>query len=153
MNRLRIVLASLAVIALVLCALAPMPTAGLAQPASSTQAQLDEPIPTDSKVITGTLANGMRYYIRENKWPEERASIRLVVNAGSVLEDDDQLGLAHFVEHMGFNGTKHFPKQELVRYLESVGVNLGCGGVNASTGFDQTPSRRRCGSSATGRTA
>jgi zinc protease len=105
---------------------------------SGRPARLDEPIPMDRDVVTGMLDNGMRYYIRENREPADRASLWLVVNAGSILEDDDQLGLAHFVEHMGFNGTKHFPKQELVRYLESIGVNLGCGGVNASTGFDQT---------------
>ena len=137
MNRLGIVLASLAAICM-LCSFPASSDTHPLKPEPGREARLDGPIPADAKVITGTLANGMRYYIRENKWPEERASIRLVVNAGSVLEDDDQLGLAHFVEHMGFNGTKRFPKQELVRYLESVGVNLGCGGVNASTGFDQT---------------
>jgi zinc protease len=126
------------VFALILCAVVSMPASSAAPRASKGQVHLDAPIPTDAEVITGTLSNGMRYYIRENKWPEKRASLRLVVNAGSILEDDDQLGLAHFAEHMGFNGTKHFPKQELVRYLESIGVNLGCGGVNASTGFDQT---------------
>jgi zinc protease len=126
------------VFALILCAVVTMPASSSARSESKKQVRLDDPIPTDSKVITGTLANGMRYYIRENKTPEKRASLRLVVNAGSILEDDDQLGLAHFAEHMGFNGTRHFPKQELVRYLESIGVNLGCGGVNASTGFDQT---------------
>jgi zinc protease len=136
-NKLSIVLAALAV-ACILCAFPASIGTRSASAEPGPGSRLDEPIPTDSKVMTGTLANGMRYYIRENKSPEKRASIRLVVNAGSVLEDDDQLGLAHFVEHMGFNGTKHFPKQELVRYLESVGVNLGCGGVNASTGFDQT---------------
>ena len=137
MNRFSIILASLAAVC-ILCAFPASSDTRSMNHQPGREARLDDPIPTDSKIITGTLANGMRYYIRENKAPEKRASLRLVVNAGSVLEDDDQLGLAHFVEHMGFNGTKHFPKQELVRYLESVGVNLGCGGVNASTGFDQT---------------
>ena len=125
-------------IALVLCAFASATAARSARHEPARQARLDAPIPTDRETIVGTLDNGMRYYIRENHEPPHRASLRLVVNAGSILEDDDQLGLAHFVEHMGFNGTKHFPKQDLVRYLESIGVNLGCGGVNAYTGFDET---------------
>src|SRR5690349_9467061 len=62
-------------------------------------------VPTDPHVIVGTLPNGLRYYIRANHKPEQRAELRLVVNVGSVLEDDDQRGLAHFVEHMAFNGT------------------------------------------------
>jgi len=125
-------------VALILCAFVSMPAARSTRPESNRQTRLDEPIPTDRDIITGTLDNGMRYYIRENREPKKRASLRLVVNAGSILEDDDQLGLAHFVEHMGFNGTKHFPKQDLIKYLESIGVNLGCGGVNASTSYDQT---------------
>lgn len=126
--------------ALLLCTFLPMPAARAARRESNRGPRLDKPIPTDRETITGSLGNGMRYYIRENRESPNRAVLRLVVNAGSILEDDDQLGLAHFVEHMGFNGTKHFPKQDLIRYLESIGVNLGgCrGSVNASTGFDQT---------------
>ena len=94
-------------------------------------------IPVDPAVTVGTLDNGLRYYIRVNRNPEKRASLMLAVNVGSVLEDDDQIGLAHFVEHMGFNGTKHFPDQELVKYFETVGVRFGSA-LNASTSFDQT---------------
>ncbi|MDP4194873.1 MAG: insulinase family protein [Bacteroidota bacterium] len=94
-------------------------------------------LPVDKNVTIGTLGNGMKYYIRKNAKPEKRAELRLVVNAGSVLENDDQKGLAHFVEHMGFNGTKHFSKSELVDYLELIGVKMGAE-LNASTNFDQT---------------
>ena len=74
---------------------------------------LTAPVPVDPRITVGTLPNGLRYYVRANKQPERRAELRLVVNAGSMLEDDDQRGLAHFVEHMAFNGTKHFPKQDV----------------------------------------
>lgn len=95
------------------------------------------PIPQDPAVRTGQLPNGLRYYIRRNSRPENRVELRLVVNAGSVLEDDDQLGFAHFVEHMLFNGTTHFEKNDIVKYLESIGVRFGAD-LNASTGFDET---------------
>ena len=72
------------------------------------QINADQPMPVDPKVKIGRLPNGMTYYIRHNAKPEQRVELRLVVNAGSVLEDQDQLGLAHFMEHMNFNGTKHF---------------------------------------------
>jgi len=88
-------------------------------------------------VKVGTLENGLQYFIRANQRPENRAELRLVVNAGSVLEDDDQLGLAHFVEHMAFNGTERFPRQELIDYLERVGMRFGPD-LNAYTGFDET---------------
>ena len=94
-------------------------------------------LPRDPHVIVGTLPNGLRYYIRRNAKPEKRAELRLVVNAGSVLEDDDQRGLAHFLEHMAFNGTARFPKNQLVSYLESVGMRFGPD-INASTSFDET---------------
>src|SRR5713101_4285794 len=84
-------------------------------------ADLARPLPMDSLYTVGTLDNGLRYYIRFNQRPEKRAELRLVVNAGSVLEADDQRGLAHMVEHMAFNGTEHFPKQTLVHYLQSIG--------------------------------
>jgi zinc protease len=96
-----------------------------------------QPLPVDSQVTVGTLSNGLRYYVRANAKPEHRAELRLVVHAGSVLEDDDQQGLAHFVEHMAFNGTRHFEKQQLVNYLESVGMKFGPE-VNAYTSFDET---------------
>jgi zinc protease len=95
------------------------------------------PLPVDPNVTIGTLENGLRYYVRENPEPRERAELRLVVNAGSVLEDDNQLGLAHVVEHMAFNGTEHFEKQELVDYLERIGMRFGPD-VNAYTSFDET---------------
>src|SRR5437588_11889946 len=79
----------------------------------------------------------MRYYIRRNKKPEKRAELRLVVKAGSILEDDDQQGLAHLVEHMAFNGTKHFPKNEIISFMESIGMRFGAD-VNAFTSFDET---------------
>src|SRR6187549_2245187 len=100
-------------------------------------APLTAPVPVDPRITVGTLSNGMRYYIRANKQPQNRAEIRLVVNAGSVLEDDDQRGLAHFVEHMAFNGTSHFPKQDVIAFLQSTGMRFGAH-INANTSFDQT---------------
>ncbi len=105
-------------------------------------AQGAPPKPLDSKYADpllkkGTLPNGLRYYVRKNIGPANRAELRLVVDAGSLLEDDDQRGLAHFVEHMAFNGTKRFPKRRLIEYLESVGMTFG-GDINASTSFDET---------------
>ncbi|MBC8089362.1 MAG: insulinase family protein [Phycisphaerae bacterium] len=99
--------------------------------------RLDAPLPTDPAVRVGKLPNGLTYYIRQNAKPEKRVELRLVVNAGSVLEDNDQRGLAHFLEHMAFNGTKNFPKTEVVKYLESIGVRFGAD-LNANTSFDET---------------
>lgn len=98
---------------------------------------LNQPIPFDSKVKMGELPNKVKFFIRKNTTPEKRAELRLVINAGSVLEDDDQQGLAHFVEHMCFNGTKNFPKNELINYFQTVGVKFGAH-VNAYTSFDET---------------
>src|ERR1700686_5032200 len=95
------------------------------------------PLPFDPAVTVGTLSNGMRYYIRENHKPEKRAELRLVVNAGSVLEDEDQRGLAHMVEHMAFRGTKQFAGNQISSYLESVGMRYGPD-INAFTSFDET---------------
>lgn len=95
------------------------------------------PLPIDSAVTIGTLPNGIRYYIRENHEPERRAEFRLVVKAGSLQEDDDQRGIAHFLEHMAFNGTRNFEKQALIDYLESIGMRFG-GDLNASTTYDHT---------------
>ena len=91
----------------------------------------------DPAVRTATLPNGLRFYIRANRQPEQRAELRLVINAGSVLEDDDQRGLAHFVEHMAFNGTTRFPRQALVDFIEGLGMQFGAH-LNASTSFDET---------------
>lgn len=109
----------------------PPPAAVASAPPPST------PLPVDPKVRVGTLPNGIRYYIRVNHKPEKRAELRLVENAGSVLETNDQLGLAHFVEHMAFNGTTHFNHNDLVKYLQSIGVRFGAD-LNAYTSFDET---------------
>jgi zinc protease len=109
----------------------------IAVPDAARTVPLAATLPVDPDVKIGRFDNGLQYYIRANKEPEERAELRLVVNAGSILEDDDQQGLAHFVEHMAFNGTKHFPKQELVSFMESIGMRFGPS-VNAYTSFDET---------------
>src|ERR1700688_1295956 len=114
--------------------------AGAQQPAINTSVQnapLSQTIAVDPLITVGTLPNGLRYYIRANNQPQGRAELRLVVNAGSVLEDDDQRGLAHFVEHMSFNGTTHFPKQEVAGFMQSLGMRFGAH-VNAHTSFDET---------------
>jgi len=98
---------------------------------------LNAPIPLDKDVRTGKLSNGLTYYIRKNSKPEKKVDLRLVINAGSILEQDDQQGLAHFMEHMCFNGTKRFPKNQLVDYLQSIGVKFGQH-LNAYTSFDET---------------
>ncbi len=99
--------------------------------------QIDDPIPMEPVLSHGVLENGMTYYIRSNPEPQNRAELMLVVSAGSIDEDDDQKGLAHFAEHMAFNGTKNFPKNELVRYFESIGMEFGPE-INAYTSFDET---------------
>ena len=104
---------------------------------SFAQLNLNSKLPVDSAVTIGKLDNGLTYYVRENKKPEKRAFLRLVINAGSILEDDDQQGIAHFIEHMAFNGTKNFEKNEIINYLESIGMQFGPE-INAFTGFDQT---------------
>ncbi len=106
-------------------------------PAPAATIPLDQPVPVDPRITIGYLPNGMRYYVRSNGRPFQRAELRLVVNVGSVVEDPDQLGLAHFVEHMAFNGSEHFAKQDLIQFMESIGMRLGPG-VNANTSFDET---------------
>lgn len=101
------------------------------------QQDSEKALPVDPKITIGKLENGLTYYIRENQKPENRAELRLVVNAGSVLEDDDQRGLAHFVEHMAFNGTENFARHEIIDYLESIGMRFGPD-INAYTSFDET---------------
>lgn len=104
---------------------------------AQTPAGLDQKVPLNPKVRYGELSNGMRYYILKNKEPENRMELRLALNAGSMQENEAQQGLAHFCEHMCFNGTKNFKKAELVNYLESVGVKFGAH-LNAYTSFDET---------------
>ena len=98
---------------------------------------LNEILAIDSDVRIGKLPNGLTYYIRHNEKPESKVEMRLAVNAGSVLEDDDQQGLAHFTEHMAFNGTTHFKKNDLVDFLQKIGVKFGAD-LNAYTSFDET---------------
>jgi len=98
---------------------------------------LDKPIPADPNIKIGKLDNGMTYYIKYNKKPEKRMELRLAVNAGSVCETDGQQGLAHFMEHMCFNGTKNFPSNKIIDMLEEMGVKFGAE-LNAYTSFDQT---------------
>lgn len=103
----------------------------------SAQSKLTDKLPFDSTITKGKLANGLTYYIKQNKKPENKVELRLVVNAGSILEDNDQQGLAHFTEHMAFNGSTHFKKNELVSYLQSLGIEFGAD-LNANTSFDET---------------
>ncbi len=95
------------------------------------------PLPVDPAVRSGVLPNGLTWYVQRNLAPPDRAILRLVVRVGSVVEDEDQLGAAHYVEHMAFNGTEHFPGNELVAYLESIGSGFGAH-VNAHTSWDET---------------
>ena len=105
--------------------------------AATAQIDPSQVMPVDPKVKIGKLSNGLTYYIRHNGRPEKRVELRLVVNTGSIMEEDNQQGLAHFMEHMNFNGTKRFPKNELVSYLQSIGVEFGAD-LNAYTSFDET---------------
>ena len=101
------------------------------------QFDLKAPIPTDPNVRVGRLSNGLTYYIQKNAKPENKIELRLAVNVGATAERDDQQGLAHFMEHMAFNGTKSFRKNDLISYLQSIGVSFGAD-LNAYTGFDET---------------
>ncbi len=132
---------SFALIAL-LVALVVAPYAQVAAPQPQAQSippelALDRTLPVDPAVRTGRLPNGLRYFLRQNSRPEKRVSMRLAVNAGAIQEEADQRGLAHFLEHMAFNGTEHFKPGELVSFLESIGARFGPH-VNASTSFDET---------------
>lgn len=104
---------------------------------ASAQTDLKKPIPMDPKVRYGKLPNGMTYYIRKNEEPKKRAELYLINKVGAIQEEDKENGLAHFTEHMAFNGTKNFPKNELVSYLQRAGVKFG-DDLNAFTGQDQT---------------
>jgi len=113
-------------------------TAHKAQPAAQTAQKPETGIlPTDPEVLTGKLPNGLTYYIRKNTEPKNRAVLYLVVKAGSVLEENNQQGLAHFTEHMAFNGTRDYPKNDLVNYLQKSGIKFGAD-LNAYTQFDET---------------
>jgi zinc protease len=101
------------------------------------QLNLADSIPVSPEIHKGKLANGLTWYVKQNARPEQKVELRLVIKAGSILEDDGQEGLAHFTEHMAFNGSKHFKKNELVSFLQSIGVEFGAD-LNASTGFDET---------------
>ncbi|MDH5602361.1 MAG: insulinase family protein, partial [Cyclobacteriaceae bacterium] len=101
------------------------------------EGNLESKLPIDPAIKKGVLKNGLTYYIRKNEKPEDKVELRLVVNVGSMVEDDNQLGLAHFMEHMAFNGTKNFKKNDLVHYLQTVGVKFGAD-LNAYTSFDET---------------
>lgn len=101
------------------------------------QINLSNPIPTDPSVRVGKLKNGLKYYLKQNAKPDNKAEMRLVLNVGSILEDEDQLGLAHFIEHMAFNGTKNFEKNKLIDHLQNLGIEFGAD-LNAHTSFDET---------------
>jgi len=109
----------------------------LAFSAAGAPVRLDDPVPLSPLLRKGQLPNGLTYYIQKNDKPAKQVELRLVVKAGSVLEDDDQQGLAHFTEHMAFNGSTHFKGQELVSFLQSIGMRFGAD-LNAYTGFDET---------------
>ncbi len=95
------------------------------------------PLQNDPNLLTGRLENGLTYYIMRNAKPQNRAELRLFVNVGSVSEDEDQRGLAHFTEHMVFNGTKNFPKSQMIEYLTSIGMGYQ-NGLNGGTSYDYT---------------
>ncbi len=135
--KLRLVVTLGALVGLLLTAPFAAYSQGVADPQDARSVALDAELPVDPDVRIGTLDNGLTYYIRANKRPENRAELRLVVNAGAVLEDDDQRGMAHLLEHMAFNGTENFEKQELIEFMESIGMRLGPD-VNAYTSFDET---------------
>lgn len=133
---------SLQLLSLVIAFIVLLPVRSFPQAVSSKLADkspkaITEVLPLDSAVRTGKLPNGFTYYIRKNVEPKNRVTMYLANKVGSVLENDDQQGLAHFMEHMSFNGTKHFPKNELVSYLQKAGVRFGSD-LNAFTSFDET---------------
>lgn len=130
--------AGLTVILSVIAAFFAVPLSGQPGPSLRPSPEiLAAPLPSDTAVAAGVLDNGLRYYVRANRRPEQRAELRLAVRAGSVLEADNEKGLAHFLEHMAFNGTRNFPKQELTSFIESIGMRFGAN-LNAGTGYDRT---------------
>lgn len=111
--------------------------AGLLLVAAMVQAQQMPDLPMDPAVRTGKLDNGLTYYIRQNGWPENRVNFYIAQRVGSIQENDEQRGLAHFLEHMAFNGSENFPGNDLIEFTRSLGVEFG-GDLNAYTGIDQT---------------
>ena len=103
----------------------------------SVNAQNLIPLPKDSAVVYGVLPNGLTYYIRHNEYPEDRACFYIAQKVGATLEEDNQNGLAHFLEHMAFNGTKNFPEKGIIDYMEKQGVGFGTN-INAGTSLDYT---------------
>ena len=129
-------------VCLLVAAVAKSPSAQIPSGRQTTAASvaafpLSADMPVDPEVLIGGLPNGLRFYIRPNPRPARQAELRLVVKAGSVLEDDDQRGLAHFVEHMQFQGSRHFPGQSIDSFLASIGSSIGSD-ANAATSFDDT---------------
>ena len=104
---------------------------------NGTEINLDQKIPLDKEITYGKLDNGLTYYIKKNTSPKKKATIHLIVKAGSLMEDDDQLGLAHLIEHMVFNGTKNFPKDSIDKYFNSIGLSIGAD-FNAYTSYEET---------------
>ena len=133
----RLMLRSFCTLAVLAAAGSPAASAQAPAPAAQAPLALTERIPFDSAVRTGTLPNGLRYFIRQNGRPANRMTLRLAVKTGSLYEADDQQGLAHLIEHMALNGSAHFKPGELVSYFETVGARLGPH-VNAYTSFDET---------------
>ena len=113
-----------------LCTMAALPLVAIAQP-------MMQPLPLDPDVRYGKLDNGLTYYVRHNEEPRERANFYIAQKVGSVQEEENQRGLAHFLEHMCFNGTTHFPGNRIVGYCESIGVKFGQN-LNAYTSTDET---------------
>src|SRR3954471_17550174 len=129
-------------VCLFVAAVAESPSAQISSGRETTAASvaafpLSADMPVDPEVLIGGLPNGLRFYVRPNPRPARQAELRLVVRAGSVLEDDDQRGLAHFVEHMQFQGSSHFPGQSIDKFLASIGLSIGSD-ANAVTSFDDT---------------
>ncbi len=143
MNTVRLRNAARGVFAFLLATVIPVVSAQTPAPGRETSAAsvapyaLADQMPVDPEVLVGALPNGLRFYVRPNGKPARQAELRLVVKAGSVLEDDDQRGLAHFVEHMQFEGTTHFPGQGINNFLGSLGLSIGAD-ANAETSFDET---------------
>ena len=104
---------------------------------NASEIDLKKKLPIDHMITHGKLDNGVSYFIKKNQLPKNKAYIELVIKAGSLMEDDDQQGLAHLLEHMAFNGTKSFPKNQIDAYLNSLGLSIGPD-IHAYTGFDRT---------------
>ena len=127
----------LSTLAAILLAFITQPVTTANQAVQKPEFQQTERLPFDPAVTRGTLPNGLTYYVRRNTRPEKRVMLQLAVKAGSVDETDAQQGLAHFLEHMAFNGSRHFKPGELIKTLESTGARMGPH-VNAYTSFDET---------------